>query len=63
MTVSDMKELGVTMKNNLKSKNHVDNITASANLALFTIKRTMTFLNANTGPPLQISNPTNTGIR
>jgi hypothetical protein len=44
-----VKDLGVTIQNNLKSKNHVDNITASANRALFTIKRTMTFLNANTG--------------
>lgn len=50
--VPNMKDLGVTISNDLNFEVHVNNVTNSANRALYTVKRTMKHLNAACGPTL-----------
>ena len=50
--VSSMRDLGVIITNDLSTKTHVEQVAASANRALYSIKRTVKDLNICTGPML-----------
>ena len=50
--VSQTSDLGLLISNTLETRYHVDKITASANRALFSIKRSLQYMNKYSGPLL-----------
>ena len=52
LVVDAVKDLGITISNDLSTKTHVNNVVRTANKVLYTIKRTIKDLNAASGPLL-----------